>query len=121
MSSHSTILTTLVVVTLPGVLPASDPTSEERTTCKTIGSLHACASVTVSVADWGAPDGIVFLALLHSGEPGVPFLPSAIGFYAKPDPGFAAAPFTAPGGWGNSAPSRWTLNPFSREISFPGL
>jgi len=120
-SNRLTILIPLLVVTWAQVMHASGPASDQRTTCKTTGSLHACASVTVSVADWGAPDGIVFFALLHPGQPDAPFLPSAIGFYAKPDPGFASAAFTAPGGWGNAAPARWTLNAFSREISFPGL
>lgn len=119
----STRLTILVLsgVASPRMLHATGPTSDDRTSCMTIGSLHACVTVTASVADWGAPDGIVFYAVLQAGQSGALVLPSAIGFYAKPDPGFASEAFTAPGGWGNSAPARWTLNPFSREISFPGL
>ena len=116
-----TALMPLLMVAWPQVLHASGPASEERTTCKTIGLFHACVRVTVSVADWGAPDGVVFYAVLHGGPLDAPFLPSAIGFYAKDDPGFASTAFTAPGGWGNPAPVRWTLNPFSREVSFPGL
>ena len=116
-----TVLMPSLLVLWPQMLHASGQTTEARTTCKTMGSFHGCASVTVSVADWGAPDGSVFYAVLHAGEPDAPFLPSAIGFYARPNPGLAPAAFIAPGGWGNDAPARWTLNPFSRQLSFPGL
>jgi hypothetical protein len=94
----------------------------ERTTCKTLGSAFGCATVRVAIEDWGDPLGRVFLAAMTGWVGDPPFLPSAFGFYAKTDPGFFGQDmFSAPSGWGSAGPARWTVNPFSRHISLPGL
>ena len=93
----------------------------EATTCHTSGSTQYCAVSNVTLHDYPGFPTLLLITVQPLWDPAQTGIwITAIGHYAKPDPG-PAEDYIAPGGWGGVTSAAWTVNPHSVHLAVPTL